>query len=318
MSGTSGKRSSPVANTLRGVAVAGAAAVVWGTVIERQLFTLRNVTMPVLPAGHAPLRILQISDLHMAPWQFRKQRWVRSLAALTPDLVVNTGDNHGHEQALFALKHALEPFSGTPGVFVHGSNDYYGPMLKNPLRYLREPSRASTKPASLDTDALTTFFEDDLGWTSLNNSATHLSLRGSELELFGLNDPHIGYDRPQEMLSVLDALRESSTASPTRIGVVHAPYRDALDTLVDAGATALIAGHTHGGQVCLPGYGAFTTNCDLPRKQVKGLSTWQHKKRAAFLNVSAGLGNSIYAPVRFACRPEATLITLLPSSTSTA
>ena len=111
-----------------------------------------------------------------------------------------------------------------------------------------------------------------------------------------------------------NSIRNSSPNSlvDARIGVIHAPYQNSLNTLVDAGASALIAGHTHGGQVCLPGYGAFTTNCDLPRKQAKGLSSWQHNRRAAFLNVSAGLGNSIYAPVRFACRPEATLITLIP------
>jgi predicted MPP superfamily phosphohydrolase len=60
----------------------------------------------------------------------------------------------------------------------------------------------------------------------------------------------------------------------------------------------------------VPGYGALVTNCDIPRDQVKGLSLWTHARRTAYLTVSAGLGTSIYAPVRFACRPEATLLTL--------
>ena len=94
------------------------------------------------------------------------------------------------------------------------------------------------------------------------------------------------------------------------LGVTHAPYRRVLDAFVDRGADLMLAGHTHGGQVCVPGYGALVTNCDIPRDQVKGVSTWTHDGRTATLEVSAGLGTSIYAPVRFACRPEATLLTL--------
>ncbi|MFC4222802.1 metallophosphoesterase [Lysinibacter cavernae] len=315
MTPTDRRRQHPLATTARAVVAAGAAAVVWGTLIERQLFTLREITVPVLPKGQAPIRMLQFSDLHMAPWQFRKQRWVRSLAALNPDLIVNTGDNCGHEQALFAIKHSLEPFKGVPGVFVHGSNDYYGPMLKSPLKYLREPSQKSTKMPTLDNKALTSYFADELGWSDLNNSAARVNLGGRELEFFGLNDPHISYDKPDVMHKQLAELRATSAdeAEVTRIGVVHAPYQSALNTLIDEGATTILAGHTHGGQVCIPGYGALTTNCDLPRDQAKGLSTWTHERKTAFLQVSAGLGHSIYAPVRFACRPEATLITLTPA-----
>jgi predicted MPP superfamily phosphohydrolase len=72
----------------------------------------------------------------------------------------------------------------------------------------------------------------------------------------------------------------------------------------------MLAGHTHGGQVCVPGFGALVTNCDIPRRQVKGVSSWTHDDRTAALEVSAGLGTSVWAPVRFACRPEATLLTL--------
>jgi predicted MPP superfamily phosphohydrolase len=72
------------------------------------------------------------------------------------------------------------------------------------------------------------------------------------------------------------------------------------------GADLVLAGHTHGGQLCVPGVGALVTNCDLPRSRAKGMS--QHGD--AVLHVSAGLGTSPYAPVRFACRPEATLLTI--------
>jgi predicted MPP superfamily phosphohydrolase len=84
-----------------------------------------------------------------------------------------------------------------------------------------------------------------------------------------------------------------------------------LDEFVRLGADAIFAGHTHGGQVRIPGSpAALVANCDIPLRQARGLSEWTRLERTAPLNVSAGLGHSIYAPVRFACRPEASLLTL--------
>lgn len=292
-----------------GAAAAGVA--VWSTLIERQLFTVRRHTLPLLPAGAAPLRVLQLSDLHLAPWQNRKIEWVRSLAELAPDLVVLTGDLMGHLEARQALMHALRPLTETaPTVFVHGSNDYYGPMFKNPLKYLMEPSRLATRTPDIDNTTLTAELEA-LGAINLNNAAAALTLRGTELELLGLNDPHIRYNDVDRMRSSLAELRASAAvSSPVRLGVVHAPYQGPLGQLLDDDVDLILAGHTHGGQVRVPGLGALTSNCDLPTPQARGLSVWYDAHRAAFLNVSAGLGNSIYAPVRFACRPEATLLTL--------
>lgn len=300
-------------------AVLGAAAVgvlTWSTLIERRLFTVRRHSLPVLPDSRTPIRVLQLSDLHLAPWQAQKVDWVRSLAELRPDLVVLTGDLMGHREALPALLHALRPLvEQTPTVFVHGSNDYYGPLFKNPVKYLLEPSRRSTRTPDLDNGAITRGLAE-LGAIDLNNDAVRLSIRGSSVELFGLNDPHIRYDDADRMRAAAAALTQNEGAAveadpvPVRLGVVHAPYQESLGALLTAGSDLILAGHTHGGQVRVPGVGALTANCDLPTEQARGLSVWFDAHRAAFLNVSAGLGNSIYAPVRFACRPEASLITL--------
>ena len=82
------------------------------------------------------------------------------------------------------------------------------------------------------------------------------------------------------------------------------------DRTLFSGLDLVLAGHTHGGQVCLPGYGALTTNCDLPRTMAKGLYRWPGSN--AWLHVSAGIGTHPTAPIRFACRPEASLLTLIP------
>ncbi len=291
------------------VAGAGAAAATWGMLVERKLFTIRRATLPVLPAGSPDLKVLHLSDLHMAPWQRRKQRFVRELADLEPDLVVDTGDNLGHRIGLLGLKAALEPFRGVPGVQVHGSNDYWEPVLKNPFGYFMGPSATPPLPRRLDTDALDAFFAD-LGWTDLNNRTARLMVKGVPIDLFGVDDPHREYDRSDALTTGLRGLRARKQRAAVTLGVAHAPYRRVLDDFTDRGADLILAGHTHGGQVCVPGYGALVTNCDIPRRQVKGVSEWRTADARAVLNVSAGLGTSIYAPVRFACRPEVSLLTL--------
>jgi predicted MPP superfamily phosphohydrolase len=298
-----------VGAALRGAAVAGAAAAVWGVGIERLAFTVRRATLPVLAPGTPELKVLHLSDLHMAPWQRRKQRFVRQLADLEPDLVVDTGDNLGHPLGLLGIKAALEPFRGVPGVHVWGSNDYWAPQPKNPLDYFSGPSGTPRQPERLDTEALGEYL-GSLGWTDLNNRTARLTVRGVPIDAFGTDDPHREYDDLAALTPGLRGLRARKVRPALRLGVTHAPYRRILDALVDRGADLLLAGHTHGGQVCVPGFGALVTNCDIPRQQVKGVSEWSHDGRTAALEVSAGLGTSVWAPVRFACRPEATLLTL--------
>jgi len=295
----------------------------YSSLVERNAFTLRRVTVPVLDPGSEDIRVLHISDLHIAPWQKSKVRWVAALAELHPDVVIDTGDNLGHVRALPALRDALTVFAGTPGVYVNGSNDYFAPEVKNPFNYLAGPSRQHREPVRLDTPRLEAFLSHDLGWQNLNNHASRLVVGGHTIEFFGTDDPHRNFDSLETMNRSLDELRSQSSSQSSqnvvRVGVTHAPYQRVVDTLVDHGARLVFAGHTHGGQVCVPGYGALVTNCDLPRKMAKGLSPWISTSRSssrsgsqpeAYLHVSAGLGTSIYAPVRFACPPEATLLTL--------
>lgn len=309
------------ARAFGGVLAVGAALFAYGAIVERNRFTIRQEQVPVLDAAARPITVLHLSDIHMAPWQHRKQDWIASLATIVePDLIVNTGDNLGHVDGLEGLRRALEPFRGVPGVYVHGSNDYVGPMLKNPFGYFGGPSGSRGRDQDLDTGAMEEFF-DGLGWLSLNNRARALELRGSRLELFGTNDAHRGWDRLDLLPGLVEDLRENAgwaddPAGPetVAIGVTHAPYRRVLDAFVTQGAELIFAGHTHGGQVRFPGGPALVTNCDIPRAQAQGLSVWHHGRRAAYLEVSAGLGTSIYAPVRFACPPEAVVLTLVPRS----
>lgn len=305
-----------VGPALAAVGAAAAAAFAWGALVERNRFTVRREIVPILEPGAEPVRILHLSDIHLAPWQSGKQEWIRSLAALRPDLIVSTGDNAGHVDALPALAFTLEAFRGVPGVFVHGSNDYVGPVLKNPFGYFSEHRSSVDNEHNIDTAALEEHY-DSLGWHDLNNGAVAMAVRGSRFEFVGVGDAHVGWDRLHELPGILDELREDvdwaderEGIEPVTIGLTHAPYQRVLNSFVNHSADLILAGHTHGGQVRVPGFGALVANCDIPLDQASGLSIWQHGRGSSYLNVSAGLGTSIFAPVRFACPPEAVLLTL--------
>ncbi|WP_153395919.1 metallophosphoesterase [Ornithinicoccus halotolerans] len=289
----------------------------WATVVEPRWFALRQLRAPVLPAGSRPLRVLHLSDLHLVPRQRHKVEWVRRLAELQPDLVVTTGDNLAHPQAVPAVLDAYRPLLDRPGVFVLGSNDYFAPRAKNPLRYLTDshPRGEDLGTRPLPTGDLVRALEQ-AGWHDLDNRRTRVTAAGLDLELVGVDDPHLGYDRYDEVAA------PAAPDADLTVGVTHAPYQRVLDAMTADGAQLLLAGHTHGGQLRVPGWGALVTNCDLDTGRARGLSRWwpgagstpssEAPPGAAWLEVSAGLGGSPYAPFRFACRPEATLLTLTP------
>ena len=296
------------ANALRtsSTVAAGAAAltVAYAAVIERNAFVVREVTMPVLSPGSTPLRVLHLSDIHMRPAQRQKQAWLRELSRWEPDLVVNTGDNLSHPRAVPSVVQALGDLLAVPGVFVFGSNDYFAPTLKNPAKYLSDRDhRAHGNPLPWQ-DLRAAFTER--GWLDLTHNRREFEVAGLVVAAAGVDDPHLGRDRYDTIAG------RPSPAANLSLGVTHAPYTRVLDRFAADGYQLVMAGHTHGGQLCLPFYGAVVTNCDLDRSRVKGVSNWGAETA---LHVSGGIGTSPYAPLRFCCRPEATLLTLVAAPT---
>jgi uncharacterized protein len=301
------------ARTAGAVALAGAATLAYAAGVEVRWFALRTATVPVLPPGHPPLRVLHVSDLHLTPSQGRKRAWLRSLAELRPDLVVNTGDSLAHRDSVPAVLDAFGGLLDVPGAFVFGSNDYFAPSLRNPVRYLLpDDGQRNVHTAKLPYGDLRDGFEGR-GWVDLTNRRTRLEVNGTRIAFAGVDDPHLGYD---DLAAVAGPADEGPGAeADVRLGVAHAPYVRVLDQFAADGYDAVLAGHTHGGQVCLPVGRALVTNCDLDSRRASGLH--RHPAGSAvgepgstWLHVSAGMGTSPYAPVRFCCRPEATLLTL--------
>jgi predicted MPP superfamily phosphohydrolase len=289
---------------LKNTAVLAAGSVLAGigyaSIVERNAFVVREVTMPVLSPGSSPLKVLHISDIHMLPKQRRKQAWLRELARFEPDLVVNTGDNLSHPKSVPAVVQALGDLLSVPGVFVFGSNDYFGPRLKNPANYLTNPGhRVHGEPLPWQ-DLRAAFTER--GWLDMTHTRRDLEVAGLRIAVAGVDDPHLSRDRYDTIAGPANA------AANLTLGLTHSPEPRVLDRFAADGYQLVMAGHTHGGQLCLPFYGAIITNCDLDRSRAKGASQWGTHTQ---LHVSAGIGTSPFYPVRFCCRPEVTMLTLV-------
>jgi uncharacterized protein len=292
--------SSKVALLAGAVTAAGAVCVGYGVLVERDWYRLRRERVRALEPGQAPLTVLHLSDLHLTVADTRRVAFLERLAAEPVDLVVLTGDMLGEPAALDPVLEALGRFRPRLGaVAVLGSNDYWAPRFRNPLGYFLGPSSRRRRSSGRNPWRELVDGLEAQGWTVLSNRRDRLG----DVELAGMDDPHIRRDDPGV------AVPANGEVPPRlRLGVVHSPYRRALDAFERNGYGLLLAGHTHGGQVRLPGVGALVTNCDLPRDRVRGLSRWG----SSWLHVSAGLGTSKYAPFRFACRPEASLLEVVP------
>lgn len=294
----------PIATTATAIAAGGAACVAYGSLIERRWYRRRTVRLPGVLERQTdrPLRLLHLSDIHLIPPQQHRVDFIRSLRDTDPDLVVVTGDLLGAQGAEDAAAALVTELTGpqVPGLVVLGSNDLFGPVPKSPLAYFTEPERRVHGPR-LDTKRLVSGLESG-GCTVLRNATARVQTRLGEVAAGGIDDPHLR----DTVVPPADVIRPEHQGEVMRLGLVHAPYTAALDTLIAAGHRLLLAGHTHGGQVRFPPIGAVIANCDLPLDQVRGPSRYGD----AWLHVSPGLGHSRYAPFRFACRPEATLLEL--------
>ena len=267
-------------------------------------FQLREVRLPILPKGSPELRILHFSDLHLTPRRKREVAYIRSWADLKPDLVVCTGDFLGQKDAINTALYALDPLLDTPGLYVFGSNDYYGPRFKNPFSYLKKDDGTRILGERIQTTELDTRLQAR-GWKNLNTAKLKFEVKGISIEARGTDDAHLGLD---DYSIVAGARHEGVDFS---IGVTHAPYKRIIDAMAQDQLDFIFAGHTHGGQIRIPWFGgtrSLTTNCDLPNWRSRGLTKFEDDP---YLHVSAGMGTNPLMPLRILCNPELTLVCCL-------
>lgn len=293
----------PTVRVVAGAVGVGAACVAWGVLVERRWFRVREVVLDGVLRDGPPMTVVLVADLHLGGPDPRLRALLHEVAlAHQPDLVVAAGDLCGAVGSEPAVVDALAPLvdDGVPGLVVLGSNDRWAPAPKHPLVYFTDPSHRIVGP-ELDTPGLVRELVTT-GWRVLEDERATVATSRGTVEVAALHDPHLS-DLP---LPSADEVRLGDPDAVLRLGLVHAPYTAAVSTLVDAGADLVLSGHTHGGQVRLPGVGAVTANCDLPLDRARGSSRWGN----AWLHVTPGLGQSRYAPFRFGCRPEVTVLRL--------
>ena len=285
-------------------ALLGAAGVTAYALYEPYRFRLGTLQVPV-PVGAPHLDVLHVSDTHMTSARRALRRWLLRLPDLlprNPDLVLATGDLIENNSGIAPLVEAFAGLEGRLGRFyVLGSHDYYQSQFRptSYLKYFRQDDeRIKANPS--DVAALEAGLQAK-GWRPLTNTTELLEKNGSAIRVAGVDDPYIRRHRTDHI--------ERGRGDGLAIGLVHAP--DVVSEWMLAGFDLVLAGHTHGGQVRLPLLGPLVTNCSLPAALAGGL----HRVGSGWLHVSPGLGSGRFARIRFARRPEATLLQIRPHGT---
>ena len=235
------------------------------------------------------LRILHISDTHVSSETDWVLPMIGSLADIEADLIVVTGDVISNTSGLAAAAAAIGSLRSRLGTYVvPGNHDHWagrhlhrisgeiGAFL-SPRRYVDEFARRGVKV--------------------LINEAVTISVRDSQVNLVGLDDPYLGLSDPEK------AFRGLPDDRP-KIVLGHSP--DGAELIKDRRCDLYLCGHTHGGQILGPaGLPPRQTNTTYPLPATYGLMV----HRGVLTHVSAGLGTAV-VPLRFNCPPRATLLTM--------
>lgn len=256
------------------------------TSIEPQRLVVHHIRLET-PKLTKPIRLLHISDIQSGGISDYEVAIFEQIKALKPDLILNTGDflqvvppsTFASEfPKLLALIREVNPRLGTFAVYGDTERELYGIRADQltPLQIL------SSRSAQIDTGG---------GIINLHG----LSLYQSKNQLWATR--------------TVEEWVEQTESGDFRILFGHAP--DYALKVVDLPIDLCLAGHTHGGQVRVPGFGALVIDSEVPKEWARGF----RRIGIPYLNVSAGAGSNRFEglpPLRFNCPTEMTLIELVP------
>ena len=269
--------------------------------IEPYRFQVERAEVPVKGLRQR-LTLLHLADTHLTAGNGALARFVAripDIVGAVPDIVVATGDMIDDDTGIDPLAEALRNIDARHGKFyVFGSHDYFQTKWKPPVKYFTGAHPTPDLPVA-DTERLVQRLSDQ-GWTAVTNSTEHLQIGRTRVRITGVDDPYLGRDETGHI--------ERASTDDLAIGLMHAP--DLVSQYLLNAFDLLLAGHTHGGQVRFPFFGALVTNCSIPNALAMGL----HKVGNGHLYVSPGLGQSRFSPIRFLARPTATLLELVPDT----
>ena len=283
---------------MRLLRAAGVAALGAYAFYEPFRFRLMRHELRLKPGRLTP-SILHISDTHLSAGDHKLAAFLNRLPEVlgeVPDLVIATGDLIEGDSGIDPLVDAFARLESRLGrFFVLGSHDYFYPSGPSYTKYFSPGS--SPKPARrTSSEELVTGLEEK-GWVALSNRTEFVTTPNGRIRMAGVDDPHLRWHDTSHI--------ETGGDDTLAVALVHAP--DVVSEWALNGFDVILAGHTHGGQVRIPGIGALVTNSSLPATLAAG----PHRIGASWLHVSPGLGNGRFSPIRFACRPEATFLRLV-------
>lgn len=261
---------------LNAAAGVGLLCVLWGWVVEPAWIevTTVNLESSKIKPGTGRIRVVQLSDFHAGAKPFNETRAVGIVNALQPDLVVFTGDSINAPEGLKVVREAFQGLKPAFGTFLVSGNYDLGMIPEGAFR--------------------------GLPVVELESGSRDIDIRGTRVRVSGLslvNEPDFRF--------LMGMLR---TAPAYDIFLFH--YSDLIDQAAAANVDLYLAGHTHGGQVRLPFYGALVTLSSTGKKYESGL----YRVGPTAMYVSRGLGmEGGWAPrVRFLCRPEIVVLDIYP------
>lgn len=246
-----------------------------------------NLYYPRLPDALEGKTIVQLSDLHLEDLQIKPGQILHALTLKEPDLLVITGDIISTRVDLDKVESYLGSLQARSGRYIVMGNNDYSHFSHTLFRH---------------------FFSllQGMGWIPLLNESSYLP--DLNLAIIGIDDPATAHDDvPKAYASlrgILTKLSRPPEPPPFRLALAHST--DCLDDVAQFGADLLLTGHTHGGQIRLPGLKPFLTNTYLGDK---GIYEGYHVIDGVPLYINRGLGESIL-PFRFNVPPEITFFTL--------
>ncbi|MCE9600559.1 MAG: metallophosphoesterase [Spirochaetia bacterium] len=229
------------------------------------------------PALKTEIRVAHISDLQTDGIKPMHSEARHALLEFDPDLIVFTGDVLNHKDLIPEVEGWLKSLNARHAYFVTGNVD---------------------DPLNLAT------FEANTGFEVMDAHQEEINIRGQRLGIIGLGLPDFRNDN-------LFAFLRGKSSSPYNILLSH--YPDAMFLRKQRKIDILFAGHTHGGQIVIPGFGPIQTLSHVPRHIAAG---GVHQVDDLTVVVSRGLGmeGHIAPRVRIFCRPQLILMTLKPET----
>ena len=253
--------------------------------IEPLQLSVGRIQVPV-PGLSRPMRIVQLSDIHVERTTRREQALPGLVASLHPDMIVLTGDylnlSFIHDaQAASDLRQLLGQLYAPLGIYaINGTVEH--------------PQEMANLIAGLDIRPL----EDEV---------LRMPAFGDHFVLLGLNNVEFNYDRTQ-----LARLMEQVKPDDFSLLLYHTP--DLAYAARDLHVSLYLAGHTHGGQIRLPFYGAIITNAHYGKTFEMGL--YHLDQTTLYISRGLGMEGNAYPRARFLCPPEVTVVELVPAGTA--